>query len=274
MIKKLVLTLLVLFIVFAAPVHAQEEAEFDFSRAYQDYVFVLDQYQKDHSEYLLARAQYLQAGTLVAQTKAREETATMLESRDTVVTTYLTAVRMRLLEAEGVSDTTKNGLFDRLDAEISWFKDHKERISSAGSLNDLVKDSEEASARFEETQKIVYEALSAIPTGKVSVLRAQMNLLLNRLKTRTFEIRANGDLDTQIVERWIIETDEKITRSLDKEIEAQSKMALFSATGRDSRVSDLGKNYNDIIALLQESHQFLREASKYMKEIINGLVTI
>src|SRR3989344_1418096 len=269
MIKKLALTLLVLFIVFAAHVHSQEETEFDFNRAYQDYVFVLDQYQKEHSEYLLARAQYLQAETLVAQTKAREETAGMLEARDTVVTTYLTAVRMRLLEAEGVSDTTKNGLFDRLVAEMLWFKDHKERISSAGSLNDLVKDSEEASARFEETQKIVYEALSAIPTGKVSVLRAQMNLLLNRLKTRTFEIRANGDLDTQIVERWIIETDEKITRSLDKEIEAQSKMALFSATGRDSRVSDLCKNYNDIIALLQESHQFLREASKYMKEIIN-----
>ena len=253
------------------------EEEFDFNRAYQDYVFLFDVYQKQHSEFLLARAQYIQAGTLVAQTKAKEETAQMLEARDDVVISYLTALRMRLLEAEGVSDTVKGGLFDRLDVEIFWFKDHKERISSAGTLNDLIADSEEAYERFLAAEPVIYEVLSVIPIGKVSVLRAQLNVILNGLKSKTTEVRTNGDHDVEIVERWIIETEEKIIRSVDKEIAAQQRIPDFLGDGRSSSSSrrvDRVPILNDVLNLVRESNQFLREASSFMNEIIDGLVSV
>lgn len=250
---------------------ATPEPEFDFDRAYQDYVFTMDIYNNAHSEYLLAKAQYQQSGTLVSQTKAQEATVKMLEARDDVVVTYITAVRMRLVEAEGVSALTKNGLFARIDAEVAWFQDHKSRIQSAGTLQDLSEDSEEAAERFFLTERTAYEALSTVPFGKLSLMRSATNAILTKINSKVFEIRANQDKDTAIIERWAFETENKITRSLDKEIEAQALIPNFSA---DSRNRDHRKTYNDIIFRLDESRQFLRDATGFIKEILHEITTI
>ncbi len=245
------------------------EEEFDFERAYQDYVFTLDVYNGVHSEYLLAKAQYDQAGTLVAQTKAQEATTKMLSARDDVVLTYMTAVRMRLLEAEGVSDITKNGLFARIDSEVAWFRDHKGRIPSAGTLKDLQEDSEEASKRFGElTQTIAYEVLATVPFGKLSLMRTAGSGILSDINNKVFQIRVNGDKDTAIIERWSLEIESKITRSLDKEIEAQALIPNFTS---ERKKVDLRENYNGVIFKLDESRQFLRDATEFMEEIIREI---
>ncbi len=270
--KKLVAILFLVFLIFPVGVVRAQDEEFDFARAYQDYVFTVDVYNSAHSEYLLAKAQYAQAGTLVSQTQAREATVKMLSSRDDVVTTYLTAVRMKMVEAEGVSSLTKNGLFTRLDAEIAWFRDHKDRLDSAGTLADLEADSKEASDRFVTSERIAYETLATIPFGKLSLMRTQANSILSRINDKVFQIRSNGDKDTAIVERWALEIEQKITRSLDKEIEAQALIPIF-VPSRQNRSLDVRKNYTDIIFKLDESRQFLRDATEYMDEILREITT-
>lgn len=274
--KKIIILLLAFVVlVFSPKVAIAQEEEFDFERAYQDYVFTLDVYNSVHAEYLLSKAQYEQAGTLVAQSKAQEATTNMLEARDDVVTTYLTAIRMRMVEAEGVSDITKNGLFSRLDSEITWFKDHKERLPSAGTLADLQADSEEASERFKElTQTVAYETLSTIPFGKLSLMRTATSNILTSINNKVFQIRANGDKDTAIIERWGLEIESKITRSLDKEIEAQALIPNFTVDTSRNRRPDYRKNYNDIIFKLDESRQFLRDATEFIEEIIREITTV
>src|SRR3989344_1392724 len=246
-------------------VNAQESETFDFARAYEDYVFTLDTYNDAHSEYVLARAQFLQAGTLVSQTKARESTAAMLIARDNVVITYLTALRLRLAEAENVSDGTKQWLYNRMDSEIDWYQNHRDRISSAGSLSDLVSDSKEAESRFKTVQSVAYEVLVTIPTGKVGVLRSQLDSNVDAVRAKISEIRASGsNFDVSLIDRWTLEIDNKIVRSLDKEIEAQTQSAsLFKTPGLNS--------YNSVIFKLQESLQFMREGNDFMKEIIRTL---
>lgn len=275
--RKFIVTLLVFAFLCLAPnlasnSYAQEvDEDFDFARAYKDYVFVLDNYNSEHAEYLLAKAQYKQAGTLVSQTKAREETIDMLEARDEVVIIYLTAVRMKLLEAEGVSDLTKNGLFTRLDAEIAWYRDHKSRIASAGTLADLEDDSQDASDRFSSlSQSIAYEALAAVPFGKLSVMRDKTNEILTDINVKIFEIRANGDKDTTNAERWASEVSNKITRSLDKEIEAQAEIPKLAPNNKQK--ADLRGIYNGVIFKLEESRQFLRDATERMGEIVRIII--
>jgi len=283
--KTLTLTIALIFL-FPFIVHAQEmsalapneaagEVGFDFERAYQDYVFTTDVYNNQHSAYLLAKAQYKQAGTLVSQTKAQEETVKMLEARDDVVITYLTSLRMKLSEAEGVSNITKNGLFTRLDAEIAWFSDHKSRIRSAGTLDDLAADSDEASNRFSSLSEVVaYETLATYPFGKLSLMREETNSILSAIKDKIFEVRSNGDKDTAIIERWAFEIENKITRSLDKEIEAQSIIPSLTGPGKGSQRVDRRGFYNSIIFKLDESRQFLRDATEFMNEIIREITTL
>jgi hypothetical protein len=273
------LFLILLLPVFPRPVAAQEDAQeevFNFEKAYKDYIFVYENYKKAHSDYLLARSQYQQAQTLASQTKARDSTVVMLQARDDVVVTYLTMLRMKLVESEGISETDKEGLYSRLDSEITWYKNNKSQIPSAGTLSDLVKDSEETSDHFQGVIPLAYETLSVVPVGKVEVLRNKINLILSDIKTKTEEIRLNGDHDTQIIERWIIEAENKITRSLDKEVEAQTLIYKLqsSSAKKSSREENPADIYNQVVSLLGESNQFMREASSYMKEIVKQIKTV
>lgn len=261
-----------IFLLAAVNTHAQGE-KYDFQRSYQDYVFTFDQYQKAHSDYKLARSQYLQAQTLVSETQAREKTATMLQARDDVIITYLNAVRLKLDEADGVGVTVKNGLLGRLESEVSWFENHKSLISSAGNLEDLVEDSEEAFNHYEETEKLVYETLIVVSNGKINVLRSGLSSILSDTRQKTFEINSKGDHDIDLASRWLDEIDEKITRSLDKSIEAETEtQELYDKGG--SKAEKRLETSNKIYATLQESQQLLRDGVRFMKEIIELIITV
>lgn len=243
---------------------------FNFEKAYKDYVFVTDKYNTAHASYQLARAQYFQAKTLASQTKAQEATAAMLISRDDVMKAYLVALRLRLSETEGVSDTTKEGLYARIDTDVAWWANHRDRIDSAASLNDLTTDSTEAQKHFPTSESLSYEVLSTIPQGKEFVLRNQLTNLLERTKSQINKIRANGDLDTSEAERWVLQTEQKLTRSQDKEISAQSLIASLTAE-KTNQQQTKNQTYNQVTATLGESLQYLKEASNYLKEVIKRI---
>jgi len=250
-----------------------EQEEFTAQVAYKDYVYTFDLYKKAHSDYLLALSQYKQAQTLASKTKTQEATTKMLQARDDVVITYLTALRLRVSEAEGVNNTDKSGLYSRIDSEIAWFQDHRQTITSAGTLQDLVADSESALERYSIVEPLAYEILSTIPLGKVEIIKSKLNSILAEIKIKTEEIRAKGDHDTTITERWILETENKITRGLDKQIEAQRLLATFQVSGESNpRLKpNYNANYNEIIDFLQQSNQLYKESSSYLKEIIRSI---
>ncbi len=246
----------------------QATPEFDYERAYKDYVFALDVYETAHSDYLLTRAQYLQAKTLIAETRARDSASSMLEARDDVVITYLRTLRMKLAGVKGVTGVTRDGYLSRLDTELGWFLGHEERISSVGTLQDVVKDSNEAGEQFARvTEPLSYEVLSIIALGELGLVREDIGLLLGDIKVKTSLIRLKGDHDVQTVERWILAAENKITRALDKEIEAQISVQKIIEPKRGPSV------YTNVLLRADESLQFLKEASSNMREIIRAIRT-
>jgi len=270
------LIVLLFYGISCSRLHAQEsspsassEEVFDFNKAYKDYIYTLELYKNAHSDYQLARAQYLQSQTLPSQTKAIDNTSKMLMLRDDVMVTYLTTLRMRLSETPGVSDSDRSRLYSRLDADVAWYQNHKARIPSAASLADLVKDSDEAKSHLPQTEILAYETLATIPLGKTKELRLSLNNLVSGIKNKTEKIRQEGDHDTQKAERWILEVDQKATRSLDKEIEAQTLIVNLQSIKNKNTQS----TYDQIIFRLQESYQFMKEASIYIRDILNELTT-
>src|SRR3989344_5321609 len=170
--------------------------EFTFEKAYNDYLFSIEEYSREHNEYLLARSQYKQAGTLAAETKAREETAQMLAARDVVVRNYVQAVRMKLVETNQVVENTKSGLSSRLESEVDWYDNHSARVSSAGSLGDLVRDSIEANNHFQiTTVPVVYETLVTVPMAKVSDQRKSLSQVASEVKAFVNTVESQGTHD-------------------------------------------------------------------------------
>lgn len=264
------MTILLLAITLLLPSISNAQ-DLTYQQAYQDYLHAQEVYSKEHDEYLLAKSQYSQAGTLAAETKAREETAQMLASRDDVISTYLQAVRMLLLETQGVNETIRSGLSSRLEAEMNWYRDHRNRVSSAGSLQDSESDSTEAKERYDATTvPLVYETLIVVPNTRVAELRKELSLVVTNVQDLIHAVEAKGTHDVSNADRWMIQIDGKMSRSLDKEIEAQNQLQVLQ---NPSNRTNFGTVYTNSINYITESHQFLKEASTFLQEVMRLIRT-
>lgn len=264
--RLLIITIFTLLLFYSlALVNAQE---FDFSRAYQDYLHTYGQYREAHNQYITAREQYLTYKTLTAKTLALEQTLDMLQKRDEAIRTYLTALRMKMAETTGISDYKQNTLYLKLDAEVNWYAEHHEELTSAATLEDLVDTSEEAESRYDKTLVLIYQALGVILEGKENNIRNQIDEQVELIKNKISEIRDKGDKDTTTAERWLLEAENKLTRSEEKLDEAVTLLEALKPNDRDKQ-----GDYNKSQELIQESHLYLKEANSYLKELIREIKT-
>lgn len=265
----LIIFISALFLLFSlACVSAQEEPELDFNRAYQDYLYTYGQYREAHNQYITAREQYLTYKTLTAKTLALEQTLDMLQKRDEAVRTYLTALRMKMAETTGISDYKQNTLYLKLDAEVSWYIEHREELTSAATLEDLVKTSGEAESRYDKTLVLIFQALGVILGGKENNIRNQIDEQVELIKDKISQIRDKGDKDTTTAERWLLEAENKLTRSQEKLDKAMTILNALKSSDRNKE-----GDYNESRELIQESHLYLKEANSYLKELIREVKT-
>jgi len=253
--KNISLIFCVVFLLSVGAVRAQ--TEFSYAKAYQDYEYNLSQYNSAYENYKLAREQYLQFKTITAKDEAKAKTLTMLQTRDNTVKTYLTALRMKIKETDGIPNAEEEALYNRIDPEVKWYTDHKGRLESAGSLEDLVTDSDEAKDHYTFTNLLIYDSLINILSGKTANLRSVITANIVDLKTIIAIIRQNQDKDVSLMERSLPDIENKLARSQDKEDEALK--------------SNSPKTFSQSQSLIQDSYLYLKEANTYLLEIVRQI---
>jgi len=264
----IVSSLIFLFFLTVSATGAQNEDQFDFNRANEDYLYTYGTYRQTHNEYVTAREQFLTYQTLTAKTLALEQTLNMLQKRDETLRTYLTALRMKMAETTGISNYKQNTHYLKLDAEVSWYVEHRDGLTSAGTLEDLVKLSEEAEDEHGKTEMLAYQALGLILEGKEEHLKSQIEEQINLIEEKIKEIKEKGDKDTTTAERWLLEAENKLTRSEEKLTEATNLLeSLKSSRG------DKDKDYSEAQKLFSEAHLYLKEANGFLKELIREIKT-
>jgi len=239
--------------------------EFNFDRAYSDYLYNYNLYRESYDSYRTARETFLKYQTLTSKNEALSKTKEMLQKQDEVIKTYSTALRVKLTENPGLSSDEQNILFLNLDNEFAWFRQHQEEINKSNTLEDLTNLSEKSKEQYKKTEVLIYETLGAIFAGKEISLREQISQQIKSLKEKVGEIRLKGDKDTSLAERWLLEAENRLTQSQEKQFEAQQNLSKIKSSLNKSRT------YNEAQASLEKSHQFLKEANSYLKEIIREL---
>lgn len=266
--KKVILLISILGVILIGEKSALAQT-FDYNRAYSDYIYNMQLYQNVHSEYDIARSQYLASGTLDAKEKARVATYKMLTQRDETVKTYLTAIRLKIKETQGIITAEAEGLYKKIDTEVGWFASHKTRIPSAATIEDLIEDSDEAKEHYEEiTELVIYQAFIGIDAGKIFNIRSLINTQIVAIKTKVSEIRSNGDKDVSGIERAIVDVENKISRSGGKEAEART--LINSLKGTDDDKMD---TYIDAEALLSDALLYLKDANSNLLDVIRQIKT-
>jgi len=258
------LLLCLLFFVFLVPaVFAQELTS---EKAYSDYIYTYNKYRESETQFVTAKQSYLNYQTLNSKNEAQTKTLQMLQLRDETVTTYLTTLRMKLAEVTQVSDYNLNTIYLKLDDEIKWYNNHNSSLTGAGTIEDLIKLSTKAEEQYNSTEKLIYKTLFAIESYKEKKLSDSIGLQITTIKNKLAEIRNNGNKNITKADRWVLEADNRLTQSLNKQ-----KSADILINGDKSQYGDIAKTYYDTQFQLEESNQYLKETNSYLKEVLREI---
>lgn len=263
--RKILPILISTFLLFYSSTLAISQ-DFNFQRAYEDYLFNYNQYRQSYSDFVPAKEAYLSYQTLTSKNTALEKTQKMLQDEDEVVRTYLTALRMKVTETAGITNDEQNILYLKLDNEVSWYGKHKDSLASAATLEDLTNSSQKISNQYKMTEVLIYQTLGTVLSGKENDFRNQINDKIQELKGKIGEIRQKGDKDTSTAERWLLEAENRLTRSQEKQFAAQQILAKIKSTDKNKN-----QGYNKAQFSLEESHQYLKEANSYLKEVLREI---
>lgn len=269
---KIILAVFILFFAFSfyfflpPNLSYSQEKVFDANKAFEDYLYNVNLYRQSHSEYIVAKESYLKYQTLTSKNNALEKTKLMLKNQDEVVKTYLTALRLKLAEVSGINNYNQNVLYLRLDDEIPWYQKHQESLNSVGTLEDLTSLADNGKEQYQKTEILAFQTLGAVLNSKQEVFYEEINQRIKELKEKIGEIRIKGDKNTALAERWLLEAENRLTRSQEKQSASQKLLSQI-------KNSDFNKNesYNQAQFNIEESHQYLKEANSYLKEVIREL---
>ena len=240
---------------------------FDYERAYQDYNYTFNLYTQAHTEYVASKEAYLSYQTLSAKADAQDKTLKMLQLRDEVARTYLTAIRMRLAEATGITNYEQNSLYLKLDDEVAWYANHREKLTSAGSLEDLTATGNEFVGEYKTTEVLTYQALGMVVIGKEKSLRLRLKDQISAVRSKVASLRNGTNNDkANKVERWLLEAENKIARSEEKE-------NSFLASLNKLRLENNNKTqtYYSQEFTLEDANQYLKESNSDIKESLREL---
>ena len=239
--------------------------DFDYSRAYNDYVYNYNLYRSAHLDYVAAKTEYHTYGTLTAKTKAIQTTRKLLHQRAEALKTYLTALRMKLHEETGITSYKQNLYFIKLDDEVAWLSQHQSNLTTPSTVEDLLAESKRLEDRYPQILIISYQTLGAVLEGRQDFLRDDVNQLIETTGQKIEEIRNSGE-DTTTLERWLIEAKQKVTLSEEKQSQAVNVLGAIDPWSRE-----MSNSFNQARHLLEESNQYLKEGVTFLKEIIREI---
>lgn len=282
MLRKLfvISSLLILLMAVASQTVFSQDTQTSSSSLFNTYKEAQATYTTNHEAYLLARSQYLRFGTQKSKTDAIAATKAMLVSRDEVVIAYIKLLAFTLQDAKGVTEETRQELALELIQEEEFFIDHKQRISSAQTLEELVSDSDEAAVRFENDHKLFYKVMSYLSTARVSEYSRRFNLSRAELVEKVSQIKAETRdeyiLDAEkllLIDRWLLESENSVDRADQKLVESINSIALLDDDRGQNNRFEFASQYNHTINLLQQTTSHFTQAIRFLDEVLQEITT-
>ena len=257
--------LIITFLFSLVPVTTANAEESNYEKSYQDYIYTYNKYRESYNQFITAKQAYLNYQTLNSKNEAQTKTLQTLQLRDEAVKTYLTMIRFKLAQVTQVSDYNLNLIYLKLEDEIGWYSAHKESLTSAGTLEDLVKLSTKSESYYQNTtQPTIYKTLFAVIAYKEKILTSQTEVQMDKIKSKLGQIDSNNDKNTTKARRWLLEAENRLNRSKEKQKSADTLVNSEIS----SYQSDHSKKYYQAQFLLSEANQYLEETNSFLKEVL------
>lgn len=257
-------TLIILFFSLTAPVSAQT---FNADKAYADYQYQLSIYQEDYSSFKEAKTFYQSNSTLQLKEDLRQKTLKMLKSRDYLIATYLTALRIQILETTGFDDSQKGSISDKIDSETNWYKSHMDVYKNSDELVDLFNKSDESKSRYAtDTTPIISESLFDITLSQEMGLRNSHQKIYSELKNYIDQKVGEGKIKIDPFNRWFNDIE-----SVLKTLEENEKTAKSKVENIKNYSYNLESAYDDANKTLYSSVSPISQLNSYLTEMLTSI---
>lgn len=240
-----------------------------FDRAYQDYQYNLTVYNQAFSDFQDARDAYKANQTLALKETARQKLLAMLVDRDQLMVVYLTALRTKISELDGLSPDDKNSIFGKIDSEVNFYTNHKGQYHTQDPPDQLFATSSQSENQYKDsTSLVVQESLFDISLGQVSGLRQEHEKVFSTLKTLIDQGVKAGTLTRDPFNQWLGDIDQ--TENTLKQNEETSRTQIAEIYTQNY---SFGGGYKTAIGTLSDSVKPLSQLNEYLTEVLNYIET-
>lgn len=240
--------------------------EFDYKKAYSDYAFTKDGYNDKLTDFNKKKDSYLKNPTLSLKEELRTSLYNFSQSRNDLITTYLTALRLRILESNGLTEDDKNKSTSKISEEFKWFGEHKNSFNVEDSVESLIAKSQEEDKRLTSNfTPAVNSALVYIGYGDVVDQEQKHKKIYEDLKTEANNLVSLGRADSSLFDRWFKDVEGEFENLQNIKSLVNGSMADLEKT--ETYAQERG--FNNSIKNLEPAKESLLKINQYLYELEN-----
>lgn len=243
--------------------------EFNLNKAREDYVFSEDNYKKDLEDFRLKKASYKKNPTLSLKEELRLSVYKFIGSRNSLIKSYLTMVRMKAFESKGLSQSEKEQVYTLIDTEVKWYENRKENYTLDNTLEEIINKSKEEDVRYRDTTlQTIYFSLIMTGLGDTIDLKSRHVLLFTKLKNEALSLVELGRADSSLFERWYLDIDREIVtiNNTEKSVKLDAEAILTK------KLRERIEYYNAADKKLELRKANLIKINKYLMELENVII--
>lgn len=247
-------------------VFAQDEPLLSYQKAFQDYTYTRDVYNQKLADFNKKKNAYLKNRTLSLKEEARLSLYDFLVARNDYIISYITSLRSRTVESQGLTGEQKTSNIDKIDTQVRWYQEHKNVFGKENSLEELLSKSAEEDTQWQQaTSPSMYFVLSYLTLGDTIDLRSQNVNIYNNLKNEADTLISLGRADSSLFERWFKDIEGEITNN--KSIEEKTIKAINKMTA--AQVSSQKRSFNETLSVLKPAKTSLLKLNNFIYELEN-----
>lgn len=220
----------------------------------------LETYRAQEKSFVIAKDQYARLQTLDSIEQAVKATRQAMLSRDQVLFTYLTLLKLRLIDADGVEISYKQQVLERIEKILTQLEAHHAKVLVEYDRPKVNVLSDEFLPIGEDITITASHALAILNLGKLQSVYDRSVLLFDEVQAEA--TNADGRLTTAEKQRYITET----TRTLDK----TSTTLKLITTRLGERLHDNSeiRAGSDLSGSLNETYSYLSKVLGYFQELL------
>lgn len=146
---------------------ARERLESEIAGLKEVYRGQLSEYRDADKEFVIAKDQYHQLGTLASINDATEAARKVFTLRDQVLISYFELLRANIISSEGIELSLKEIVVKRIEIEGRWMVDHKQRVIKMLDRTQFNSLADEVTEKEDDFKEVSLQAMAILSMGEL-----------------------------------------------------------------------------------------------------------